>query len=183
MKKLLLLMLITAMPAFAEYPYTFYNPDLPLPITVFSQRYSKTTPFWIRIGTEKYYLVKNREDKNYTYNDLVGCGEAKSRLFEPFFEINTDRDYKTLSASELLSAKIRFVSEKTNGKLALEEPSKDYVLDENAYIDLMTLGVFQDEYHRPSGNFTLYIKSERGNLRKYTGHVNYQHPRRLKLLF
>lgn len=158
-------------------------PQLPEFITIFSTKFAKTTPFWIKIGDTKYYMVIERSDNNYTYKDLLGCNKSKKQLFTPFKELDNDGDYTNISSSELSGGSIRFVSVKTSGKLELADKSKDFPLDTILYIDMMTTATYTDKYARPFGTFSMYVKSERGNYRKYIGHAGYVHPRLLEKLF
>ena len=155
----------------------------PVPYTIFSSKFAETNPFWIKIGHTKYYLIHNRNDGNYTYKDLVGCEKVKKQLFEPFFELDTDGNRSKLSGEELLKAGVRFVSVKTNGKLELNDTSKDFPIEKIAYIDMITLATYADDYARPFGTFTMFVNTERGNLSKYIGHVSYVHPRYLEKMF
>lgn len=159
------------------------NPELPLPATVFNSKFAVTTPYWVKINNTKYYLVKNRVDGNYSYRDFVGCDKPKRQLFMPFAELDSDGDRTKLTSEELKKADVRLVAEKINGKLALSDTSKDFPLEEVLYIDMMTLATFTDRYTRPFGKFSIYIKTDSGRARKYTGHVSFQRQRYLEQMF
>lgn len=158
------------------------NPFPTKAYTIFSTKFAESTPFWIKIGDTKYFLIRNRADGNYTYKDIVGCDKSKKQLFEPFYEINGG-DRTKLTSEELFDADIRFVPLKINGKLELNDKSKDFPIEKIEYIDMMTTATYADKFLRPYGNFTMYSKTERGNLKKYIGHVDYQHPRYLEKMF
>lgn len=160
----------------------YENPNMPKAYTIFSTKFAESTPFWIKIGDTKYYLIRNRADGNYTYKDIVGCDKSKKQLFEPFFEMNGG-DRTKLTSEELVDADIRFAALKINGKLELNDKSKDFPLENIEYIDMLTTATYADRFLRPYGNFTMYVKTERGNLKKYIGHVDYQHPRYLEKMF
>lgn len=154
---------------------------LPVQYTILSSKYAASTPFWIKIGSEKYYMLRASSDGNYSYKNLVGCDKPKKQLFEALSELNNGD--KMLTSAELGNHKIRFVQQKLNGKLDIYDSTKDFPLENISYIDMTTLATFYDRFLRPSGTFTVYVISERGNLQKYIGHVNYEHPRRLERMF
>ncbi len=154
---------------------------LPVQYTILSSKYAASTPFWIKIGSEKYYMLRTSSDGNYSYKSLVGCDKPKKQLFEALSELNNGDE--KLTSQELSLAGIRFVREKLNGKLEIEDSTKDFPLESISYIDMTTTATFYDRFLRPSGTYTVYIISERGNLQKYIGHVNYEHPRRLERMF
>lgn len=160
---------------------TTVNSLLPVQYTILSSKYAASTPFWIKIGSEKYYMLRTSSDGNYSYKNLVGCDKPKKQLFESLLDLNNGD--KMLTAAELGNNKIRFVQQKLNGKLELEDSTKDFPLKNISYIDMTTTATFYDRFLRPSGTYTVYIISERGNLQKYIGHVNYEHPRRLERMF
>ena len=145
--------------------------------------FSDSTPFWIKIGSTKYYLIRERADGKYTYKDCVGYDETKTRLFEPLYELDSDGDFSKITAEELAKAKIRFVALGMGGSLELYDRSEDYPLENIAYIDLTKLTSSSRSSYKPYGSFAMYIKTDRGSLKKYIGHVDYQHPRLLKRLF
>lgn len=182
--QILFILIFAAQAVFAESPLfdpvNFYGPNA---YTIFSNKYSATTPFRIKIGSTKYFMLQSRDDGNYTYKDLLGCDKVKKQLFVPFYDINIDGDKTKLTADELLNAGIRFVPQKLNGKLELSDTSKDLSLDEILYIDMTSLGTYADSRLRPYGRFTMYMKTERGNFRKYTGHVEYTSPTDLQRMF
>lgn len=154
----------------------------PLQYTILSTKYAASTPFWIKIGGEKYYFVRDREDGSYSYRDLVGCDKSKKQLFEAFYELNTDNDIK-LTSEELNSARIRLVHKKLNDKLAFNDNSEDYPIEKVAYIDLGITSTSYDRWLRPFGVFTMYVYNERGRLKKYLGHAGYEHPKVLQRMF
>lgn len=154
----------------------------PVQYTILSTKYAASTPFWIKIGGEKYYFVRERTDGNYSYRDLVGCDKSKKQLFEAFYELNTDNDIK-LTSEELNSARIRLVHKKLNDRLALDDNSEDYPLEKVAYIDLGITSTSYDRWLRPFGVFTMYVYNERGRLKKYLGHAGYEHPKVLQRMF
>lgn len=160
---------------------TTVNSVLPVQYTILSTKYAASTPFWIKIGSEKYYMLRGSSDENYSYKNLVGCDKPKKQLFEALSELNNGDNM--LTAAELGNQNIRFVQQKLNGKLDIYDSTKDFPLENISYIDMTTLATFYDRFLRPSGTFTVYVVSERGNLQKYIGHVNYEHPRRLERMF
>lgn len=153
----------------------------PVQYTILSTKYDSSTPFWIKIGGEKYYFIRSKADGNYSYKDLLGCDKSKKQLFEPFYELNRD-DFK-LTSKELADGGIRLVREKLNGTLEVEDKTKDFALENISYIDMTTIATFYDRFLRPSGNFTMYVISERGNMKKYIGHTGFVPRRFLERMF
>lgn len=154
----------------------------PTIFNIFSTKLSKSTPFWIKVGSTKYYFVHNKTDGQYIYSDLVGCEGEKDVLFEQFYKMDTNKDGK-ISTKELLDADIRLVEEKLNGKLELNNKSKDFPIENIEYIDLVYATTYSDKFARPFGTFNVYIKTERGNLKKYIGHAGYVRPRWVEEMF
>lgn len=164
--------------------YDYYNKNnLPLQLTPDLFRFSDSNPFWINIKGTKYYMIKSRSDGNYTYKDILGYDLTKKRLFEPLFDLESDGDNSKLTGEELAKAGIRFVAVKTNGKLSLNDKSRDFPLEKVSYIDMNKLTVSSRSALRPYGSFSMYIKRESGSLQKYIGHVDYQRPKDLERLF
>ena len=63
---------------------------MPLQLTPDLFRFSDSNPFWIKIGSTRYYLMRERQDGKYTYKDFLGYDVTKKRLFEPLFELESD---------------------------------------------------------------------------------------------
>ena len=162
---------------------THYNTNMPLQLTPDLFRFSDSNPFWIKIGSTKYYLMRERQDGKYTYKDFLGYDVTKKRLFEPLFELESDGDYSQITAEELAKAGIRFVALGNGGSLQLNDKSQDFPLEKIAYIDMNKLTVSSRSSLRTYGSFAMYVKTERGSLKKYIGHVDYQRPIDLERLF
>ena len=164
--------------------YDYYNKNnIPLQLTPDLFRFSDSNPFWITIKGTKYYMFKSRSDGSYSYKDIVGYDLTKKRLFEPLFDLESDGDDSKLTSAELAKAGIRFVAVKTSGKFALNEKSKDFPLENIAYIDMNKLTASSRSALRPYGSFSLYVIKDNGNLQKYIGHVDYQRPQDLEKMF
>lgn len=159
------------------------NTGMPLQLAPDLFAFSDSTPFWVKIGSTKYYLIRERSDGIYTYKDCVGYDETKKRLFEPLYELDSDGDFSKITAEELAKAKIRFVALGMGGSLELYDKSEDYPLENIAYIDMNKLTSSSRSAYKPYGSFAMYVKTDRGSLKKYIGHVDYQHPRYLRRLF
>lgn len=121
------------------------------------QRQARTAdPYIIKINKQKYYLVKNKRNGNYTINDILGYEDSKSDLFKELKDLNTNKDTK-ITKAELKKADIRFVKLKDN-KLQLKDKTQDYSLDNVLYIDLKTLrGSINNGEIGSFGYFDIYI--------------------------
>ncbi len=161
----------------------YNNINLPFQLTPDLFRFSDSNPFWIKIGSTKYYLMRTRADGNYTYKDCLGYDITKKRLFEPLFDLESDGDSSKITSAELAKAGIRFVALGNGGSLQLSDKSQDYPLENIAYIDMNKLTVSSRSSIRPYGSFAMYVKTDRGSLKKYIGHVDYQRPVDLQRLF
>lgn len=174
--------LFTAIGISPSYGLDTGRDEPPVMFNIFSTKFADSTPFWIKIGSTKYYMIHEKTNGSYTQKDLLGCEKDKDRLFEPFYEMDTNQDFK-LTAKELKVSRIRFVSQKLNGKLELEDKTKDFSVDNIDYIDMFTLATYSDKIARPYGTFNMFVRTENGNTRKYIGHVGYVWPRKLERLF
>ena len=183
MKKFFLSILIVFSAAGAVFSATSFNGFGALHYTIFSSKFSTPTPFWVKVGDTNYYFLKTRVDGNYSYKDLVGCDRQKKQLFESLYELDSDKDLSKITSDELKKAGIRLVSVKLNGKLELNDLSKDVPIENVLYIDMTNTATYTDRFARPSGTFAIYMKTDRSSKQKLIGHSGYRHPRRLKPMF
>ena len=127
-------------------------------------------PFRVEISGQKYFLVIDRGNKNFTYKSLLGCdGSRKRSITQPLEYLDSDGNGERLSIEELRHAGVRFVKLKSDGKLAVYDKKTDYNLDNIGYIDLRRVRFsITGNAH---GNYDVYIKRSSGSLRKVIGHV------------
>lgn len=129
-------------------------------------------PYAIKIDGKKYYLVKNKKDNSYNIKDILGYDDTKSELFKDLKDLNSDKDTLRLTRDELKKADIRFVAV-VDKKLALNDRSKDYDLNNISYIDLNTLrGTLNNGKIGSFGYFDVYI-IKNGKEQKVTGFVTF----------
>ena len=183
MKKFLLSILIMLSASGAVFSSQSLNGFSTRHYTIFSSKFSVPTPFWVKVGDTNYYFLKTRTDGNYSYKDLVGCDRKKKQLFESLYELDSDKDLSKITSEELKKAGIRLVSVKINGKLEINDTSKDFPIDNVHYIDMTNTATYSDRFARPSGTFAIYMKTDRSSKQKIIGHSSYRHPRRLKPMF
>ena len=129
-------------------------------------------PYAINIDGQKYYLVRNRKNNDYILKDILGYDDTKSELFKDLKDLNSDKDTLKLTKDELKKADIRFVAV-VDKKLALNDRSKDYDLNNISYIDLNTLrGTLNNGKIGSFGYFDVYILKN-GKEQKVTGFVTF----------
>ena len=128
-------------------------------------------PFSIEISGQKYFIVVDRGNKNYTYQSLLGCnGARKTTITQPLEALESDGDGEKLTQEEIRRAGIRFVKLKPSGKLAVYDKKSDYNTDNIGYIDLRRVRFsLSGNAH---GSYDVYIKRSSGSHRKIIGHVN-----------
>ena len=128
-------------------------------------------PYAVKINNQKYYLVKNKQNGNYTINDILGYEDSKSELFKELKELDKNND-KKITKIELKKADIRFIAVKNN-KLLLNDKSQDYNLENILYIDLNTLrGTINNGEIGSFGYFDVYIKNN-NQTQKIIGFVTF----------
>ena len=129
-------------------------------------------PYAVKINGQKYYMVRNREDNQYTKYDILGYDDTKAELFDDMKSLNSDNDTTKITQEELKKAGIRFVAV-VNNKLQLQDKSLDYSLDNIKYIDLTTLrGTVNNGKIGSFGYFDMYIK-ENNKTKKIIGFVTF----------
>ena len=129
-------------------------------------------PYVIKIDGTKYYMVKNSATGVYTLDNIIGYGDEKTSLFNALNNINSDNDNTKLTKEELKAAQIRFVAVDNNGKLQLNNKSKDFTAVE--YIDLKTLRESINNGAIGSfGYYDVYVKDLNGQIKKVIGFVSF----------
>ena len=129
-------------------------------------------PYVIKINGTKYYMVKNSATGVYTLDNIVGYCDEKTSLFNALNKINSDNDNTKLTKEELKAAQIRFVAVDNNGRLQLNNKSKDFVQVE--YIDLSTTRESINNGKIGSfGYYDVYIKDLNGQVKKIIGYVSF----------
>lgn len=129
-------------------------------------------PYAVKIDGQMYYLVKNKKDGNYSIKDILGYDDTKSELFNDLKDLNSDKDTLKLTKDELKKADVRFVAV-IDKKLALDDRTKDYDLNNISYIDLNTLrGTINSGKIGSFGYFDVYI-IKNGKEQKVTGFVTF----------
>lgn len=131
---------------------------------------STCDPFMVKIDGVKYYMMFGGAE-NPSSKNLLGCsGRRKMDFFAPLRALDSDGDYESLTADELRSAGIRFVAADIHNTLLYNDKSKDFDMNKVDYIDMTRLRVTPAAVGY--GNFDLYIKDERGKLKKIIGKVS-----------
>ena len=82
-------------------------------------------------------MIKNASNGQYTLDNIVGYGDKKKSLFASLIALNSDNDKSKLTKDELDKAGIRFVAVSHEGKLLVNDTSKDF--KNIICIDLSTL--------------------------------------------
>ena len=129
-------------------------------------------PYAIKINGQKYYMVRDKEDNQYSVKDILGYDDTKTELFDDMKCLNSDDDNTKITQEELKKAGIRFVALKNN-KLQLYDKSQDYNIDNIQYIDLTTLrGTINNGKIGSFGYFDMYINDSK-KAKKIIGFVTF----------
>lgn len=141
-------------------------------------------PYIIEINGIKYVLVKDRKDKNWSEQDLLGINDPKNNRFQSLINLNSDRDHSKITANELKKAGIRFVRMDDKGALLVNDRSKDFDLNKVDYIDIINLKrTANAEVTGIFGHFTLYLKTTNPKKRTAVGFVTYETDEKIQYLF
>ncbi len=141
-------------------------------------------PYVIEVDNIKYMMIKDNKDGIWNELDILGYNDPKENLFLSLVYLNTDPDGSKLSAKELKNAGVRFVAIGSDGKLLLNDSSKDFDLNRVDYIDLANLKQLANgEDTGIFGHFDLYLKPKNGSPRLIIGHVTFDKKMNLKELF
>ena len=141
-------------------------------------------PYVIELDGNKYVLVVDRKDKNWSAQDLLGINDPKQNRFQSLIGLNTDKDHSKITVAELKKANIRFVRIDKKGALLVNDRTKDYDLNKIDYIDIINLkrtanaettGIF--------GHFTVYLKTANPKKRTAVGYVTYETDEKIQYLF
>ncbi len=141
-------------------------------------------PYIIEVDGTKYMMIKDNKDGRWDESDILGINDPKENLFLSLVYLNTDSDGSKLSAKELANGGVRFVAVGADGKLALNDKSKDFDLKKIDYIDLANLKqLANSEDTGLFGHFNVYLKTSNGSKRLVIGQVTFDRKAELKSLF
>lgn len=131
-------------------------------------------PYMIKISNNKYYLVKDSLNNQYTLNNIIGYTDKRGSLFTAMRKLDLNKDNK-ITSSELKKQNIRFVRLDFTNKLILYDKTKDFNLNSIEFIDLSTLRESVNNGNIGSfGYFDVYVKLNDGIIKKITGCVTFE---------
>lgn len=131
-------------------------------------------PYMIKISNNKYYLVKDFLNNQYTLNNIIGYTDKRGSLFTAMRKLDLNKDNK-ITSSELKKQNIRFVRLDFTNKLILYDKTKDFNLNNIEFIDLSTLRESVNNGNIGSfGYFDVYVKLNDGIIKKITGCVTFE---------
>ncbi len=131
-------------------------------------------PYMIKISNNKYYLVKDSLNNQYTLNNIIGYTDKRGSLFTAMRKLDLNKDNK-ITSSELKKQNIRFVRLDFTNKLILYDKTKDFNLNNIEFIDLSTLRESVNNGNIGSfGYFDVYVKLNDGIIKKITGCVTFE---------
>lgn len=131
-------------------------------------------PYMIKVLNNKYYLVKDSLNNQYTLNNIIGYTDQKGSLFNAMRKLDLNKDNK-ITSSELKKQNIRFVRLDFTNKLILHDKTKDFNIDNIKLIDLSTLRESVNNGNVGSfGYFDVYVKLNDGIIKKITGCVTFE---------
>ena len=96
-------------------------------------------PYVINIDGVEYTMILDNGDGKWDTNDILGINDSKDNLFEALKGLESDGDVSSLTGDELAKAGIRLVAKDKNGKLAVDDKSKDFDLSKIKSIDMTNL--------------------------------------------
>ncbi len=139
-------------------------------------------PYVVKIDNVSYVLVKDRADKNWSQQDLLGIDDPKANRFESLIALNSDGDYSKVTSDELRKAGIRFVRVDSKGALLVNDRTKDFSLNKIDYIDIINLKrTANSESTGIFGHFNVYLKNSKN--RMVVGNVTYDTNEKIQVLF
>ena len=131
-------------------------------------------PYMIKVLNNKYYLVKDSLNNQYTLNNIIGYADQKGSLFSAMRKLDLNKDNK-ITSSELKKQNIRFVRLDFTNKLILQDKTKDFNINNVEFIDLSTLRESVNNGNVGSfGYFDVYVKLNDGIIKKITGCVTFE---------
>ncbi len=141
-------------------------------------------PYVVTIDGVRYVLVTDRNDKNWSPDDILGINDPKNNRFASLIALNSDGDHSKISAAELKKANIRFVRMDKNGVLLVNDRKKDFDLNKIDYIDIINLKRTANSQHTGIfGHFTMYLKTPDVKKRAVVGYVTYETKETINVLF
>ena len=96
-------------------------------------------PYVINIDGVEYTMILDNKDGKWDTNDILGINDSKDNLFAALKGLESDGDVSSLTGDELAKAGIRLVAKDKNGKLAVDDKSKDFDLSKIKSIDMTNL--------------------------------------------
>lgn len=136
-------------------------------------------PFVIKIDGVQYVMLKENNDGVLDEKDILGFFDTPELLFSSLVALNTNSDYK-ITPDELKSQNVRLAAVGQDGKLLVNDKSKDFDLNKINYIDIKNLRKLAN--YTPDGvfgHFNMYLKDGR----MIVGFVTFSDSNHLKNLF
>lgn len=131
-------------------------------------------PYMIKISNNKYYLVKDSLNNQYTLNNIIGYTDKRGSLFTAMRKLDLNKDNK-ITSSELKKQNVRFLRLDFTNKLILHDKTKDFNPNNIEFIDLSTLRESVNNGNVGSfGYFDVYVKLNDGIIKKITGCVTFE---------
>ncbi len=120
-------------------------------------------PYVIKIDGVEYTMILDNKDGQWDTNDILGINDKKDNLFEALKGLESDGDATNVSGEELQKAGIRLVAKGDDGKLQLDDTSKDFDLSKVKSIDMTNLSQSTDNDGSVGtfGNFNLSLNDGR----------------------
>ena len=141
-------------------------------------------PYIIPVDGVNYIMVVDRNDNNWSKNDLLGINDPKENRFASLIKLNSDGDYSKITSEELKKANIRLVRTDKNGNLLVNDRKKDLDLNKIAYIDIINLKrTANSEQTGIFGHFNVYIKTKNNQTKMVIGYVTFDTHDNLEILF
>ena len=141
-------------------------------------------PYIIPVDGVNYIMVVDRNDNNWSKNDLLGINDPKENRFASLIKLNSDGDYSKITSEELKKANIRLVRTDKNGNLLVNDRKKDLDLNKIAYIDIINLKrTANSEQTGIFGHFNVYIKTKNNQTKMVIGYVTFDTYDNLEILF
>lgn len=138
-------------------------------------------PYIVSIGGKNYILVKDRKDKNWSVENILGHDDSKDDLFGALKKLESDGDNTKITADELKKAGIRFIHLNSDGSAELDNRNLDYDLNNVYYIDMKNLRTALGNKNQ-DGTFGYFyvIVNDNGKKRPVPGRVTFEEKRELQ---
>lgn len=138
-------------------------------------------PYIVSIEGKNYILVKDRKDKNWSVENILGHDDSRVDLFGALKKLESDGDVSKITVDELKKAGIRFALLNSDGSAELDNRSLDYNLDNVFYIDMKNLRAALGNKNQ-DGTFGYFyvIINENGKKRAVPGRVTFEEKQELQ---